>query len=424
MANGVPMTEEERLLQLIAQRLGQGADISGGELPMGAVGEMPMGPPNVADRGPAGLDTAKIQDKMAASQKQLVAGQPVANVENSTITGKDSSDVTRQRLLTMSPEEYQQIYDEAKKSSEIQELIAGRDKIAGMIEQYNNIPSRLDISPVMALAQAWYPEQNKGILQAYKRPDTAEERQAKSIGLEMDLQKRGNEINSAIRDLIKTQRGGYELEKLAELMNWQVGRGIKPPPAPRAAAPGSKSAMGKLWDDFSKERQRDQTMKGLLELPSVLEALRSDTSFGKEVVKGYALKMLGEGGKPSDADVARVSGTSVVPERFKQWVNSTWGTGGFTPKNQEEMRGVVKELGKIAKRRFDAMAKNWAATAKTRYPDIKESPEQIVDFFTKSAAQGAIDFSDLDAPSDKDKRLEEIRKTKERINNALKDAGY
>jgi len=68
----------------------------------------------------------------------------------------------------------------------------------------------------MALADTWT---GSKLAQSYQKPKSAQDRAAESIALNSDLQKRREAVTSKIEDLIKAQRGGYELNKLAEALN-------------------------------------------------------------------------------------------------------------------------------------------------------------------------------------------------------------
>jgi hypothetical protein len=104
----------------------------------------------------------------------------------------------------------------------------------------NSVAPQFDLSPLVAMADRW---SGGNLSKAYKRPEGPQDVADRAFDTESDIQKRRETLSAQLEDMIKTQKAGYDTEKLIEA----ITRGNKQETIPEHA-PRAPSTAGERMD--------------------------------------------------------------------------------------------------------------------------------------------------------------------------------
>jgi hypothetical protein len=406
-------------LQKLQQKQGQPTSIPANiPLPLSTAGPpLPPQAPQVAREGPVRPPAQSAPKKRNAPLKAETALNLMAiNPEAPAAASTTAQDPTR------------------SETSAFADQMAGLKDLEQQIQEYRNQPTQLDLTPLMALSDSW---SGSKLAQAYRAPESAQEKMQRLVGLQNQLQQRRAELTRPELAAFKAQNDFLRKSWENEQRDRRLERTIE-------------GRMGN-WQERADRQTHKDLVKSVKNDKTIVQRLNSfDNLSNAEVLLTHGKKLTPEQIHDFQQAVRTnlgIKGTSTVHERdltmynnlemniakIKQFLN---GKPQDLAKNQAPLVEHLKDLARVEKdsirsvvqKRLDALTEGHEDIYE-RHPDLREHFGRTVQgvlkqFGNPPAAQGAAPVQANAAPESsgvqatpvkKEETLEEMRERLKRL---------
>jgi hypothetical protein len=316
---------------------------------------------------------AMTPQEIAASANEIRArmSAPSVSLPVNTDVLKYGEDIKQQSkketLQTLTPEQIATLTAEAEKSPGIREQRAGIKDMQELLAMRLKMKPQLDLTPAMALSDAWF---GGNLKSSYKAPPSSQELFEKLSSHMTEIQKRKQDTSDKINDFIRnTRQGGSLTEQLINGLTAGRTYGQEPVRSAGGVQPQEK-AYEKVWEVFY--RHGKPVFEAYDMGKAAREALNQGTSLGDEVFKKFVTQVMRDP-RPTDRDMAVIAGDRRLAEKFKQYINWSFGQGAFTELNYEEMNQLLNGLDRLNQKRLGELVEGHSRAGAQAHPAISTS---------------------------------------------------
>jgi hypothetical protein len=204
-----------------------------------------------------------------------------------------------------------------------------------------------DLTGLMALADAWGDGSAKVFTGSYKRPETAQEREAARMGVDLELAKQGGKLTDTEMDIIKNKLTG-EVAKL----HYGVEKSDKDS--------GLDDKFNQhVIDKYNGDKAVQKSVGVQNAVEQVKDVLAANNPVGDNAVATFMSRVSGEVGNLSEADKKPFSGSQSFERKFDQ-IYEKAKTGSLTPENRRDVAALAEALGQRASQNIEGRARTYA----------------------------------------------------------------
>lgn len=316
---------------------------------LASLGGSPSLSPESAALGVAGPPAAPAANPLPAPPARAAAKVPAG--QKTTVTKK------RDRI-------WDQIEDAiaiGRGLPEFQAQEQGQQAIDQMIAMEAKMPVEADLTPLLHFIDTTMTRKPTGLAQAYKRPETASERNRKLIALAQKSQDDKKDVTKTLADLWTKTKGGSDTTSMLSAIGALAG------------------GRGQSGDEFWKFNQAIRLDKDLSESQEIVRSageaktlLRQAKSVGDKAFQYKFARAMGAA-PISDTDVRSARGATGLGDRFDQ-ILADLQNGTFTEENRADYLTVLDALITAAQGRAKVSADKWRQAA-----DLRGLPRNAVD---------------------------------------------
>lgn len=303
-----------------------------------------VGAPSVPSATPGVFSKIQVPNLPEPSVKSVPKGSGLQASDEAT--GKAGGRTNVQRMLTMSPDEWQSSYESAMQTPAIQEQMKGIHDIRDLLTMEAQAPSQLNLAPLAALTDSMT---GSRLLAGYAPP---QDRQKRLADYMLKIQDDRKDLAKTIIDAIGKQKAGTMQEMLyqdfinkraAEAQDPSMKAGGKPTmPLDARAIRDVQGKFNKSIEPFSKSLNFSK------EVESLIGNAGPGSKLTKKTVETILARARGEVGNLSYYEQAGTAAPQDVLSRLTQSLE-TLTTGELTPETKTEILGLVNQYKGAAK---------------------------------------------------------------------------
>lgn len=317
-----------------------------------------MGPPAPQAPKQYFVEPASITPNIQG--EELQAAQPERKEKGSGETERDKAmneakrEWKNQTLNMMSPEQVQQAYGTAANLPVFQDQQAGIDQLRQMAALAAQQKPQLDLSPIMALADA---QTGSHLAASYQRPESAQQRLQEAMSAAQKIQQDQRDLSKNILDSVAKQKGGYLTDLQQQLARSGIDLMAQDPSIKRSLVQPVNNFMTQTRQESQKMREDDS------QLQKVLVAVNSGNPAEQKGVPLQIARLI-EGARPAMAAAAVESGDPSLVERITATATKL-STGQLTPENVGQYTQFVRDMQKVNDLAKRGLIKRWTTSGMT-----------------------------------------------------------
>ena len=302
-----------------------------------------VGAPSVPSATPGVFSKIQVPDLPSPQVKSVPKGSGLQ--ESDEATGKAGGRTNVQRMLTMSPEEWQGSYEAAMKTPAIQEQMKGINDIRDLLAMEAQAPAQVNLAPLAALTDSLT---GSKLLAGYAPP---QDRQKRLADYMLKIQDDRKDLAKTIIDAIGKQKAGTMQEmlyqdfinkKAAEAQDPSLKKGNPQMPLDARAIRDVQGKFNKSIEPFNKSLNFSQ------EVENLIGNAGPGSKLTKKTVETILARARGEVGNLSYYEQAGTAVPQDVLSRLTQSLE-TLTTGELTPEAKTEILGLVNQYKGAAK---------------------------------------------------------------------------
>ena len=213
--------------------------------------------PSIPSSTPGVFNKLQMPNLPEITMKPVPRGSGLQETDEATEKLGGKTNV--QRMLTMTPEEWQSSYEAAMQTPAIQEQMRGIEDIRDLLRMEAAAPSQLDLGPLAALTDSLT---GSRLQTGYARP---EDRRKRLTDYMLKLQDDRKEMAKAIIDAIGKQKAGMFQEMLTQdFFSRRAAEAKDPNALVKPISPNALMAEGSLcafWKRCSISRRRNDSSR-------------------------------------------------------------------------------------------------------------------------------------------------------------------
>lgn len=309
-----------------------------------------------ADSADPGLTSAKMSKLPQVTQKPVARGSGMTELEEfkeNALKKFDNMNKTQgQYLLSMDPEQLQDLYGRTEKLPVFQEQAKGIQRMRDMLAMETGASSDFISGPLAGLLETEFGR--KVPTMASMRGPSPQDQRAKILGYMQKIQDDQRDLGKGIFDAISKQKAGSFTESTGltnSISDQTTATKSAKAEDPRRfdqapKGPNPFQMRLNLFREFQKDTKGDR--EGLYAAQNAISALNSGSAIADQAVQVMLGRASGDVGALSNQDVARYAGSKALGERVQQAL-TLWETGRLTEANRADLVLVAQTYERFRK---------------------------------------------------------------------------